>query len=33
MWFVLLALSFLLSTKIIVKRNTHIEVLLQELIF
>lgn len=33
MWFVLPTLSFLLSTKIIVKRNTHIEVLLQELIF
>lgn len=30
MRFLLLTLSFLVSTKIIIKRNTHVEVLLQE---
>lgn len=33
MWFLLLTYSSLVSTKIIIKGNTHVEVLLQELIF
>lgn len=33
MWFLLLTYSSLVSTKIILERNTHVEVLLQELIF